>query len=228
MSDPADKQTATSTETAAEVVTPAVAATTSDTGGAAATLLGGKPEVLVDAKATNGADKDPAAPTNAPTPYGEFTLPEGFTLDKALLDKVTPTLQKAGITQETAQELVTSYSQQLKEAAKAAEIAQQTAYAETLKTWEASIKSDPEFGGAKFDASVAAARKVVAKFGSPELGKLLDSTGLGTNPDFFRFVAKISGAFSEAPVVNGNASNQSKTKSDEMIMFPSMQHLQTQ
>ena len=223
MSDQANK-TESKSDAQTEIVMDAAEDTkTEDTGAAAATLLGGKPDVLVDAKATEGADKDKAAPTQeTPKPYGEFTLPEGVTLDKALLDKVAPVFQKAGVTQETAQEIVTTYAQQLNEAAKATAEQQQKEYSETLQTWEKTIKQDPDFGGVKFDQSVAAARRVIGKFGSPEFGKLLDSTGIGNHPEFFRFVAKVAGAFSESPVINGNKGVQPRQREPEEILFTSM------
>lgn len=57
-----------------------------------------------------------------------------------------------------------------------------------------------EYGKA-FDGNLAAAKGLIAKFGSPEVAQALETSGLGSNPDMIRFMVKVAKNFGE----DGNA-----------------------
>jgi len=68
-------------------------------------------------------------------------------------------------------------------------------------------KGDAEAGlrkewGKGYDAKIASARQVVNEFGDPEFGELIDS-GLGNDPRFLKFLAKLGGKISEDGITTG-------------------------
>lgn len=69
----------------------------------------------------------------------------------------------------------------------------------------ASIKVDPEIGGEKLNANVELARKAMGRFGTPAFRQLLDDTGFGDHPEFFRMMVKIGAAMGEAEFIDTKA-----------------------
>jgi hypothetical protein len=57
--------------------------------------------------------------------------------------------------------------------------------------WREQSQNDSEFGGDKFEESIAVARTAIAKFGTPELKQLLDEHGVGNHPEVIRFMVKV-------------------------------------
>jgi hypothetical protein len=51
--------------------------------------------------------------------------------------------------------------------------------------WQDAVRGDPEIGGDKLDASVAAAKSVVERFGTPELREVIDGAALD-HPELLR------------------------------------------
>jgi hypothetical protein len=81
-----------------------------------------------------------------------------------------------------------------------------------MTEWETASKSDKEFGGDKFDANLAVAKKALDAFGTPELRALLGpydpknnpkGTGLGNHPEIIRAFLKAGKAISEDKFVSG-------------------------
>lgn len=79
-----------------------------------------------------------------------------------------------------------------------------------IKDWDAEARNDKEFGGSKFDASFQNANKAVETWGSPEMRDLLDQTGLGSHPEFFKFCARAGAALAEGPVLNPSGGGAKK------------------
>ena len=69
--------------------------------------------------------------------------------------------------------------------------------------WFEASKSDKEFGGDKLEANLGIAKKALDTFGTPELNKLLVSTGLGNHPELIRLMFKAGKALSEDTFVAG-------------------------
>ena len=139
------------------------------------------------------ADADAAKPAGAPEKYTDFVLPEGVKLDEAALGEFSPVAKELNLTQDQAQKLVDLQIAAIKRNGES-QIAQ---FAQQVKDWGEAAKSDKEYGGEKFDASVTSARLAVSKFGTPELTKLLNDTGMGSNPEVVRFMVKVGNAMSE-------------------------------
>lgn len=136
-----------------------------------------------------------------PEAYADYTVPEGLTLDPAMLADANAVFKELGLSQEKAQKLIdlqTKYA-----------LGQDGARAEALKTaldkqsqdWTNEIKADPEFGGAKFDSTVATAVKAMQAFGDPQLRQLLNESGIGNNPSMVKLFARIGSAIGEDKIV---------------------------
>lgn len=75
---------------------------------------------------------------------------------------------------------------------------QQTAMQDQAKQWIDDFRADKEFGGDKFDASLADARKALATFDAGgTVSKMLIETGYGNNPDVLRIFARVGAALGE-------------------------------
>lgn len=150
----------------------------------------------------------------------EFKLPDGLTMDVAGLAKYEDTFRELGLTNDQAQRLIGQYSEQVVEQNKQleAELAKQT------EAWTNEIKGDPEFGGAKFDATVATAQKAIGHFGSPELKQWLEVTGAMNHPGLVKAFARIGKAMSEDTFNRPNTNVPGTPKPIHERMYPNQSH----
>lgn len=159
----------------------------------------------------------------APESYEEFALPEGFTLEGERLEQATEFFKENNWTQEQAQQGVDMFMKMQQQQIES----QMQAFNDTQAEWVQTINEDPEIGGANKDASVAAAQKALATFGTPELNKMLGlptednptGTGLGNNPELVRLMARIGAAISEDSVVVNQGKGTPKTHEERL--YPS-------
>lgn len=137
-----------------------------------------------------------SVPEPAPEPeiaYGDFTLPEGATLDAAALEQATALFREARLPQEQAQKFVDLAL--AREKAALARGAQ--AFADLQTGWVAAIKADPEIGGPRFAASIAAAGRVLDRLAVPGLREALNLTGAGNNPAIVKAFVRLAGLIAE-------------------------------
>lgn len=117
-------------------------------------------------------------------------------LSEADLATVAEEAKALNLTNEEAQKLVESRA---KDRATFIE-AQMTAHKQRVETWAADLKKDPEIAGqdgAVYDANIARAKMVVAKFASPALIKMLNDSGYGNHPELVRMMVNIGKAMKE-------------------------------
>lgn len=142
-----------------------------------------------------------AKANEVPETYEAYKLPEGVQVDEALLGEFNTVAKELGLTQAQAQKLV---DLQAKTAA-AGETGRQEYLEQALKVqsekWVNEIKSDPELGGAKFDATVSTAVKAISTFFGDDFRQLLNDSGIGNNPALIRGMHKIGLAISEDKLV---------------------------
>lgn len=163
------------------------------------TLLGeGAPDSQnVDAQPEPKADEQKQDEPVVPEKY-EFKLPEGYELDESALKVFEPALKDLKLTNESAQKLVDAYAQVQKAQLEESE----RAFNAQVEKWAEDVKADKELGGQAFEQTKASALKAVAKFGTPELKALLNQTGLGNNPEFVRFCARVGKQLREDDPIN--------------------------
>lgn len=143
-------------------------------------------------KGASDAAKAKDEPQGAPEAY-DFKLPDGMEIDAEVMGEFTAFAKELNLPQDKAQKIVDF---QAKLASKQAD-EYQAAVEKQKEQWMAAVKNDPDLGGENYEKSVASAVKVVQAFGSPELREVLTATGLGNNPELFKFVHRISQAISE-------------------------------
>ena len=154
-----------------------------------------------DAGNTDGATNDAAkddAPTGAPEVYEDFTMPEGVELDAKASDILKSVAKGLDLPQDKANKLASEIVPAMR-AAQAEQMAQARA------EWESAARSDKEFGGEKLAENVAVAAKALQQFGTPELAKLLNESGLGNHPEIIRAFYRAGKAISEDSVVTGGS-----------------------
>lgn len=142
-----------------------------------------------------GASTEAASGTDSLTPASyDFTFPEGFTPDTAMLDKFKEVAAEAQLPPELASKMVALYT----EAAQAQATAAQAAFQETQAAWLAEVKAMPEFASdAASRDSLAKIGKLLDDFGTPEVRQIFDATGAGNNPHIVSMILKIANAVSE-------------------------------
>jgi hypothetical protein len=198
----ADQAAATAAAAAAAATAAAATATETQAAAEAKTVAD---KAAADAKTA----ADAKAALGAPDKY-EFKAPEGQTYDSNLLTAFEVGAKEANLTQDAAQKLLDSMSPKIAEA----QVERATAI---RKEWFDASKADAEFGGDKLEANLAVAKKGLDAFGSPELNKLLVSTGLGNHPEVIRMMFKAGQAISEDKVVVGSAPSRTQATAASIL-----------
>lgn len=160
-----------------------------------------------DEQTDKTADTPPYAEYITPPAEGKyeaFTLPDGFQADEELTNEFTPVANELGLSQKGAQKLVDHYAK--------IEQKKLERWGGHLKELKALAQKDPEIGGARYPAAVAAGRSVISKFGTPGLRKLMNDYGVGAHPEMIRFMAKIGAAMGETPTPTSGEGGQGVRK----------------
>lgn len=154
----------------------------------------------------------------------ELKFPDGFKADEALVGKLKPLFKELGFDSAKAQKLVDAYAGHQAELAKGSEKDAEKAFTDLKAGFLKDLKADKDIGGSKFDASVAAAKKALTKYGTPELQKLLDDTGMGNHPEVVRAFAKVGAAMAEDSVGGARGSGAPEPDKNEALwaLYPSM------
>jgi hypothetical protein len=152
-----------------------------------------------------------ATETQAPESY-DFKLPDGIELDADAVTEFSAIAKEMKLDQASAQKL----------ADVAANMVQRQAeqHAATVQGWVDQVKADKEIGGDKMPEHLAIAQKALDTFGSPELREILNSTGLGNNPEVIRAFYRAGKAISEDTFVPGRQGGA--VNDPAKTMFPTM------
>lgn len=138
------------------------------------------------------AKEQKAQAPDVPERY-EFAMPEGFTVDEAAVEAVTPILKEIGVSREAAQKLADFHFAQMKAYADA----QAKAREETIAQWTRELKADKDIGGPDLKQNLLYGTRLLNKFGSADLDTLLQQSGLDRNPAMVRFLVAVGREFAE-------------------------------
>lgn len=168
----------------------------------------------------DGATSQPGTPPTQQPVEIEIKVPDGVQVDEAVLGKFKPLAQEIGLDSAKAQKVVDLYIEAQNGFASKAE----AAWNETKEKWREAVKQDPEIGGAKFNETVAMARRAIDKFGGPALKQVLNDLGIGNHPEVVRFAYRIGKAISEDSVAGAAGSAPALSDEEAMLRkaFPSM------
>lgn len=180
-----------------------------------ATLLGGEEGEVVGSekdgsgKETEGEAKDGEAKPDGELPEKYEVKVEGFEIDNALIDTLSPVFKKYGLKNEAVQELAQAYAPIVAKQFAAQREAALGAWKAEIETWKnESIK----MLGANADVEMALAARFIDKFGGPKLRELLNDTGLGNHPEVVKAFIKAGKAISEDVFVDPDIKTRSGEK----------------
>jgi hypothetical protein len=155
-----------------------------------------------------------AKPESAAEAYQPFTLPEGTTLDEALVAEATPIFRKLNLDQDGAQELVSFYAAKTQSAVEAYHATLADNHQATLRTWESELKAMPEYKGAGLKEAKVRVVRALDALGGPEVRKILgdgrEGYGLVRNPHVFKFLDAIGTKLSPDSLVRDDAGTPAK------------------
>lgn len=172
-----------------------------------------KTEPTTEPAASEPAKDEPAAPE--PLTAEAIEVPEGFEVDEGLRDKFLEIANEHGMSRDAAAALV----QLQAEAMKAASEKGSELWHQTQEQWRKEVETDKEIGGKQLEPTLGRIQKMVDRFGGDELRQAFDLTGMGNNPAFIRFMAKVSTHFDEGEPVTGGPPDSSSVASN---LYPSM------
>lgn len=122
---------------------------------------------------------------------------EGSDIDPAFIDSYASLAKKYGMNQENATSL-------LKDAAEILNRMDVETVMKQRNAWAEESRNDKEFGGAALDANLAIAKKALDTYGTLEIRQLLETTGLGNNPEMIRFFWRVGRTLTEDGTVTGS------------------------
>lgn len=170
----------------------------------------------------DGTKSEKSGEGDDPAPFdpAKLELPEGMQLDEELMEQFAPLAKDLGLSQEQGQALVAMHTQALQSMHERVT----KAFGDTVAGWAETAKTDKEIGGDKYAENVATAVKAIDRFGSPELQKALNETGMGNHPELIRFCLRIGKAISEdafGPDAGQSGEGGTRSPADVLYDHPS-------
>lgn len=156
-----------------------------------------------DGQETGNADGDKAGDTSkqgAPEAY-EFKAIEGQEFDPEVMKSFSEIAKELDLPQDAAQKVLDKVAPKILER-------QMQALENVRNEWAESARTDKEFGGDKLNDNLVVAKKALDSFGTPELRKLLNESGLGNHPEMIRLMYRAGKAISEDRFVGGTRGGQ--------------------
>ncbi len=144
---------------------------------------------------------------SAPEDYDDFHLPDGMETDHELTGRFKSAAKSLGLSQTQAQSLVDMYAEHAGQLKQRFDQAQDAKIAD----WQKQARADREIGGAKFEQSLALAKKAVDRFGGDPLAHALVETGAASHPDVLRCFCRIGKGMSEDGFVAPGAKRTRKS-----------------
>jgi hypothetical protein len=182
---------------------------------------GAKPEKQEAAKAEDGKAKGeekpaPKATQKAEGPPKEYklSLPKGSLLSKDDVAEFEKEAKELGLSEDDAKAAL-----ELQNEAVAKYVQRST---EVSETWIEESKKDKEIGGDGFEKNVELAKRVVDRFGSSKLKKVLNDSKLGNHPEVLRFCISVGRAMAEDTLVTSAAVASKEPARPEDRLWPNM------
>jgi hypothetical protein len=155
-------------------------------------------------------DEKPAETADAPKEevpedYGDFTDEKGVAFSSKDMPEFTAMAKELGLSKDRAQKLLMTMVPTVRTKL-------QTSIKAVNESWKQATLTDPEIGGANVKANLEVANVAYKKYASPELAKLLKSTGLSMHPDFIRMFYRIGKQIEQDQGVQGTGAPQPKAR----------------
>lgn len=150
----------------------------------------------------------PEAGTNGALPDTDWTLGaqdfDGEDIDPGFIGHYAGLAKKYGMNRDNAVAL-------LKDAAGVLNRMDEANVKAQADEWIEASRNDREFGGTALGANLAIAKKALDTYGTPEIRQLLETTGLGNNPEVIRFFWRVGQTLTEDGVVTGKGGGGAMT-----------------
>ena len=218
MSNPASAQPASLlTAPEGEAAPPTTDSTAATDTPAAKAPEGATPAANAEASATADGEAKPDGEATADAPL-ELKLPDGFTVDDAVLGEFRDLAKEAGLKGEHAQKLVDFHVKAQQAVFSNAE----AEFAKQAEDWQAQAKADKEIGGREFEATLKHARNALGRFGTPELAQALEQSGMANHPEVVRLLARVAKATAEDSSAGKHSIAQATPANSEDAFLRSM------
>lgn len=163
--------------------------------------------------------QDAAKAQTVPEKY-EVKLPEGMTLNQAMVEKLTPVLKELGVTQANFQKLADVFAPQMKAQAETQQQEAIAHYKEIVKGWRTEAIKEL---GPKWNEELAVAAKAMDQAQIPGLREMAEETGVGNHPAFVKFAIWAGKMIRQDSFGGGNAPGGSLSEQEKLnVMYPSM------
>lgn len=178
-----------------------------------------------DGEKPDAKDGDETKPKADPEPFElKIDLPEGYEVDEARLGGFKETitdfeteLANANGDRGKIREVVNAMAGKLVASETAAIDAAAKAHSDRVDGWKADIRQDAEIGGARYDDSMSVIARARDQFGSDELQKVLDETGLGSHPAMARYFYRVGSSISESDPTGGAGASAPRDTPDKVL-----------
>ena len=201
---------------------PAATSAGTPTTTATAPAAAGAQAASAPAPSAPAATAPPAQPGNvaaaaaaSPAPL-KLALPEGSPLSEAHLAKISEMAQKQGWSQEVAQEVLARQS----DAVQSHLASLEDQHKASVTAWNQELTADKDIGGANLPANLDAGRRVLDRFGSPELVEALRASGYNAFPPLVKMLVKIGQAMAEDRIAAGAGGTDARSAAQRL--YPSM------
>lgn len=151
----------------------------------------------------------------APVEDDTFELPEGVTLEPEILDQARALFAESGIARPQAQKLIDLAMSREQAAAQRGV----QAFVDLQNRWVSEIKADPDIGGPRLTASLAAAARAIDRLAIPGLKDALNLTGAGNNPAIVKAFVRIGQLLSEDRFAPGRSPAPAASRSAAEILY---------
>jgi hypothetical protein len=155
------------------------------------------------------------ASAEQPVEYTEFKLPDGVSVDADALASARELFSEARLPQEQAQKFIDLAVSREQAAAERG----QRAFVELQNKWVSEIKADPDIGGARLNASLAAAARAIDRLGVPGLKEALSLTGAGNNPAVVKAFVRLGQMISEDRFAPGHVAAPAASRSPAETIY---------
>lgn len=151
----------------------------------------------------------------------DLKLPEGSPLEAKAAEDVAARAKELGMTAKQAQALLDGESH-----AVANRLAAQQEELKTVSAaWLDEVKGDQDLGGESYKETAALTERALAKYGTPELKKILNDTQTGNHPDVVRFFRNVGRDIGADQIVSPGGKPSKAVKSTADKMYPSTEGL---
>jgi hypothetical protein len=154
-------------------------------------------------------DKEPPKepgkePPKAPTEYGDWKVPDGFTLDDTVKGEVNTMFKELNLTQDQGQKLVDYYVKQVQAVANEP----YETYRQMRNEWATETQGDPEVGGRNLEQTKQTISKALDQYPDQNVVKAfkekMDLTGAGDLLPFVKIFHWLAKQVTEGAHVRGN------------------------